>query len=500
MSSRPASVLLQQLEIRLIHPDPNQPRKAFSDQEMEELASSIRAEGVIHPIIVRPHPEIRGHYMIMDGERRWRASAMAGKLVIPCIAKEGLLSNLDILKLQVMANLHQKRLNPIEEARSFKRFLEDGMSLSQLSELMSLNSQTIKIKMELLNLPDEIQQMIVDGKLSQGRASNLNQFRGPKARLIFLAQALLRGEKPFELETSQLHDTDRGDEIIRGRLAYSDPIKIFRRLMQFLWRSRAGVEVLSLFLSFSNEQSRQLLNRIPRKNKEGWIELLERMSSVCARLAGFLKEVLEEDAKLVTERNSAVETKPKGKNGEASIVVADSKVVELPKPAPKPTAPTTRTLSSKPAAKAQPAAPVVSQAEWATRHAQTATPRRKGPEPLPPPKPIAKAGEALEVLTAMFYYNSPARLQVCLSQQVLRQRLRINGADGQLVVRVKEAFKVARENWKRPLNTKDPQEKALVQLISSLRFDSGDTTFEQFVESIPRNDHSLDPIDIKSFT
>ena len=153
-----------------IIPNRFQPREVFDDQALKELAVSIKEHGVIQPIIVR---KVENKYEIIAGERRYKASTMAGLTKIPAIVKD--LDDKESSKVALIENLQRKDLTPIEEARTYQKILEleDGMTQEQLAATMGKTQSSVSNKLRLLDLPDEIQDALLKEKISERHARSL---------------------------------------------------------------------------------------------------------------------------------------------------------------------------------------------------------------------------------------------------------------------------------------------------------------------------------------
>ena len=159
-------------EIKIIDIEPNssQPRKDFDQERLAELSESIRQYGVLSPILVQESDN--GYYRIIAGERRWRASKLAGLKTIPAIIKKS--ENLQVFELALIENLQREDLNPIEEALGYRRLMtEYGLTQEQVSEKMSKSRSGIANSLRLLNLPEEVIAMVERGDLSVGHAKVL---------------------------------------------------------------------------------------------------------------------------------------------------------------------------------------------------------------------------------------------------------------------------------------------------------------------------------------
>lgn len=157
----------QTIPINEIERDANQPRKTFQDEALTELSKSIEERGVLQPIMVRPNPA--GGYKIVMGERRWRASKLAGLKEIPAVVRE--ISDEEAYLYALIENLQRQDLDPIEEAMGYKRLMEEGdLTQEQVAEQLKLNRSTIANSLRLLSLPDDVLEMLKNGELSTGHA------------------------------------------------------------------------------------------------------------------------------------------------------------------------------------------------------------------------------------------------------------------------------------------------------------------------------------------
>ena len=157
------------ISITDIQKNPYQPRKEFDGEKLDELAQSIKENGVIQPIIVRQSPVIG--YEILAGERRYRASLLAGLRSIPAVVKQ--LSDQEMMVQSIIENLQRENLNPIEEARAYKSLVEKGFTHAEIADKMGKSRPYISNSIRLLSLPDAILSEVENGKLSQAHARSL---------------------------------------------------------------------------------------------------------------------------------------------------------------------------------------------------------------------------------------------------------------------------------------------------------------------------------------
>ena len=157
------------ISITDIQKNPYQPRKEFDKEKLDELAHSIKENGVIQPIIVRQSPVIG--YEILAGERRYRASLLAGLRSIPAVVKQ--LSDQEMMVQSIIENLQRENLNPIEEARAYESLVEKGFTHAEIADKMGKSRPYISNSIRLLSLPEPILSEVETGKLSQAHARSL---------------------------------------------------------------------------------------------------------------------------------------------------------------------------------------------------------------------------------------------------------------------------------------------------------------------------------------
>lgn len=176
------------LRISEIEPNRDQPRKEFDEQALAELSQSIMQYGVLQPILVRPLP--LGGYQIVAGERRFRASRMAGLTEIPAVIRE--LSDNETMELALIENLQREDLSPIEEAKGYKTLIDTySMSQEQVAQSVGKSRPAIANTMRLLLLPDDVIEMVEKGDLSSGHARALLALEN-KAMMSSLAEDIIK--------------------------------------------------------------------------------------------------------------------------------------------------------------------------------------------------------------------------------------------------------------------------------------------------------------------
>jgi ParB family chromosome partitioning protein len=167
---------LLNLDLDLIRPNPNQPRTAFDQEALDELARSMKQEGVLQPVIVREIGE--GKYELVAGERRWRAAQIAGLLKVPALVKQ--VADERLLEVALIENLQREELNPMEAAVGFQTLIDDlGLTQQEVAERVGKQRATVSNMLRLLNLPREVQDRIRSGEVSTGHAKALASLGNP---------------------------------------------------------------------------------------------------------------------------------------------------------------------------------------------------------------------------------------------------------------------------------------------------------------------------------
>ena len=165
----------QAIEVRCVRPDPEQPRKTFDEEALQELAGSLDSNGLLQPIVVRPDPEGNaGDYLLIAGERRWRASGILGWDSIPAIIRVDI-TDAEAAKLQLLENIVRRDLNPVEEARAFKKMLDEGYTNKELSEAVGLAVSQIPWRVEMLKARGDVLALVEQGHINPSIAHALSK-------------------------------------------------------------------------------------------------------------------------------------------------------------------------------------------------------------------------------------------------------------------------------------------------------------------------------------
>ncbi|HZI93803.1 MAG TPA: ParB/RepB/Spo0J family partition protein [Patescibacteria group bacterium] len=177
------------LDVSRVVPNPNQPRQSFDESELEDLAASVRTAGILQPILVRQTTS--GEYELIAGERRLRAARMAGLQTVPAMVQQ--VEQQRSLELALIENIQRQQLNPIEEARAFAALASDhGLTQEAVAERVGRKRSSIANSIRLLKLPEVVQEMIRDGRLTPGHAKALLSLADDE-EILKTAEAMLQG-------------------------------------------------------------------------------------------------------------------------------------------------------------------------------------------------------------------------------------------------------------------------------------------------------------------
>jgi ParB family chromosome partitioning protein len=264
-SNQPANEEIVELPLTVIAPNPNQPRTTIDDEQINELADSVRKVGILQPIIVRPHGE---EYQIVAGERRWRAAKVAGLEKVPVRvmgATEG-----EALELALIENLQRQDLNSMEEARGYRRLLtEYQMTQAELADKVSKSRSAVANTLRLLDLPDEIQELLASDKLTAGHARAILAVPDEERRLRLAQKVVDEGLSVREVENlARLFaagGTERAARPIAPK-AFKIVARKLRRLLSTNVRVRQTTNKCKIEIDFQSEEE---LERIFRLLTEG---------------------------------------------------------------------------------------------------------------------------------------------------------------------------------------------------------------------------------------
>ena len=226
----------QMVPVEKIFPNPDQPRRHFTKERLDDLANSIREKGVIQPLILRKNPRDEDTYEIVAGERRWRASQQAQLHEVPAIIRE--YNDTEALEVAIIENIQRADLNAIEEAQGYRDLMKRfGHTQEKVSEALGKSRSHIANFLRLLNLPDEVQDMVIEGALTAGHARALVTAEDPvglgkqiaaKGLSVRDAERLAKGPKPAakSAKPSAKTEKDADTRALEGDLSAAMGMKV----------------------------------------------------------------------------------------------------------------------------------------------------------------------------------------------------------------------------------------------------------------------------------
>tara|TARA_B100001057_G_scaffold441186_1_gene475618 strand:+ start:326 stop:1168 length:843 start_codon:yes stop_codon:yes gene_type:complete len=252
----------QKINISQIVPNPSQPRKNFKDEELKELSSSIKSQGLIQPIIVKPTHD--NQFQIIAGERRWRACQLNGMHEVDCVIKE--LDDTNVLEAALIENIQREDLNVIEEANAYKGLIDiKGINNEKLAKLIGKSPSYVSNILRLLELDKKIQEMVINGGLSMGHARALIGVPDAinKAKEIINKKLSVRQVEKItsEFKINKSKKTSKDPNILDLEKELSDKIGL-RTSIQFNDNGSSGS--LTLFYSDLNQLD-DLMKRLKKQ-------------------------------------------------------------------------------------------------------------------------------------------------------------------------------------------------------------------------------------------
>lgn len=219
-----------ELNINDLEPNRTQPRQSFDDGAMTELADSIAQHGVLQPILVRPL--LSGGYQIVAGERRWRASRMAGLTTVPAVIRD--LTDSEVMQLALIENLQREDLKPLEEANGYKMLMDNfEFTQEEIAKTVGKSRPAITNALRLLNLPEDMQNMLERGEMTAGHARTLLSFKNEDQMKAAARRVTMEGISVRELEKmakrANEEKPEKADKPAKRRIRYYDEAELALR-------------------------------------------------------------------------------------------------------------------------------------------------------------------------------------------------------------------------------------------------------------------------------
>ncbi|TKJ30123.1 MAG: stage 0 sporulation protein J [Chloroflexi bacterium B3_Chlor] len=194
----PGAPGVREIDVDSIVPNPRQPRQALDPQALQELATSIKEQGLVQPVVVT---QVEGKYQLLVGERRWRAAKLAGLEMVPVVIREA--TPQQMVELALVENLQREDLNPLETATAYQQLVEEfGMTQKQVADRVGKSRVTVTNTLRLLSLPAKVKEALLADDISEGHARALLRLRGEKQQMQVL-EAIMKGQLSVR-QTEQL--------------------------------------------------------------------------------------------------------------------------------------------------------------------------------------------------------------------------------------------------------------------------------------------------------
>lgn len=260
------------LPLNMVQPNPNQPRTHFNETELNELSESIKEHGVLQPLLVRKKGS---KYEIIAGERRYQASKIAGLDEVPVIIRD--VDDQEMLALALIENLQRADLNPLEEAKGYRQLIDaSGMTQDALSKAVSKSRSAITNSLRLLDLPEEVQQMVFDGKLTAGHARAILAVPYEDARIKLAEKVVSEGLSVRATENLaplfSAGDAPRAPRRVMPQ-SYKKAARVLRQALNTNVRVKCTRGKNKIEIEFKDEEELSLiLGRIIQADEEGKID------------------------------------------------------------------------------------------------------------------------------------------------------------------------------------------------------------------------------------
>lgn len=200
-----------EIDIEKIKPNPNQPRKNFDEDALKELAASIKIHGIVQPIVL--NKQANGEYLIIAGERRWRAARLCGLKTVPAVIKN--YTDKQIKEISIIENLQREDLNPIEAARAIKELMEEyGLTQETVSERIGKSRSNVANTLRLLSLYPDVISLVEQGKISSGHARCLVVVEDPKEQIKFAQMIVQKNLSVRDLEKAVKNYTNPTKKVV----------------------------------------------------------------------------------------------------------------------------------------------------------------------------------------------------------------------------------------------------------------------------------------------
>src|SRR3989344_1893789 len=472
----------QELPLALVDTDPNQPRRDSEAEEgLDELTASIQDNTLIQAVTVKPHPTVAGRYMVVTGERRFRAMRRLGiaKKTFKVISGPGVDKSYIVSAIE---NLNRLDMNPIDEALCYQRLHdEEGLKWEEIRELTGRDVGAILNKIKLLTLPPEIQDLVRQHALPQVTALNLVQWRNQQGEYLRMAHDLMAGRDPAELHLKR--DSAHGDRLVQAKLPRT-PEDYGRRIVNLSGRVQSMPAVLEAFLRLPASEQRAALESLHPST----LGKLRTRFTALFRATQAFSEAMENHRRQA--RDGPADEKTADLRASCDRPVSPAPVSDPPPIAdlPPPPLPAPTSSARQPSRRER-------RTGWVAPHPVFA-PVAANPGTAPSNGSGRKSnGQSFvvsyQVLNRLFY--SGGFRHVDLSKRKLNFAL---GGDIDPQTAASDALAAARDRWRVAPRGGD-EEQRFIRLVARFRHDFGDATnMEDCLRIAAREDRSDDPVSL----
>lgn len=250
---------VEYIELVNIEPNPSQARKKFSEESINELATSIKNYGILQPIIV----ENKGkYYQIIAGERRWRAAKIAGLDKIPCLVRNE--SEQTAKEISLIENIQRENLNPIEKALGYKELIENyNLKQAELADKLGISRTYVTNTLRILNLDSRVLELALEGKLTEGHCKTLVSIEDPEQQYQLALKIIESGGTVKDLERTLKNKKKAPKKVAKNEAIYRDIEDSFTHFFGTKCQLKAGPRSGSIVIKYSsNEELERLLDMI----------------------------------------------------------------------------------------------------------------------------------------------------------------------------------------------------------------------------------------------
>ncbi len=255
------------LRISEIEPNRSQPRKQFDEASLAELSESIAQHGVLQPLLVRPMTD--GSYQLVAGERRWRASRMAGLTEVPVVIRE--MDDQQASELALIENLQREDLNPMEEALGYKTLMDKyGLTQEETAKAVNKSRPAVANALRLLNLPQPITEMVAGGKISAGHARAILSFSTQEEQMEAVQAVVKNGlsVRDIEKRAKQANNAKKSEKKVHIRNSFYDEVELaltehLGRRVKVAESSKGGTLQIEFY---SQDDLRMIANQLSPEN------------------------------------------------------------------------------------------------------------------------------------------------------------------------------------------------------------------------------------------